>query len=180
MGLIFLKILESTSVTVAGFFGLNRVVSTAFSNINSVKVSSKKAKKIKAHILKGNHIVDNTNAEVIKYISNTVMPKLNEERALLKINYSLFLKNIDNSHTSYDYVFKYNKIFTEHYMLILNTELLADKLLTVSSQISISQNKLNSVIAERKKLSNDVDEIQELYILTSELNRILAQFETIQ
>lgn len=179
-GFNVIKILESTSVTIAGFFGLSRVAAGAFSNIKSVKISPRKAKKIKSHIKHGNPIVENTREQVQFYINTNVLPTLKNEHLLLKENYSKFLENIKNSHDSYNYYAEYNTIFIEHYKLILNTEKFAQNLLAVTNKISVVQNELSQIVDTRQKLESNVKNIHELYLLMNELNRTVAQFESLQ
>lgn len=154
------------------------MVSSAFSNIKSVKISARRASKIKEHINSGNSIVSNVSIQVQDYINNIARQKLKEENILLKENYQKFLENLNSSQDSYDYYLKYNTIFIEHYKLILNTEILANKLLEVTIKMELVQSKLNAIVQSRQKLDSDLDDIQELYIMINELNRILGQFET--
>lgn len=179
-GVDFVKILQDASVTIGSFFGLRNIISSAFVNIRrEVKISPKRAKKVKKHLQEGNRLINVFTKSVNIYIETHVDNKLDIEEKRIKGTYRKFLKSLESQPDSYEYYSRYNSIFIHHYRLMHHTGELSKQLKTLLPKLKKAYNQLIKNVEQRKKLDKEIKALQDLYLEVQKIRNTILQLNKI-
>lgn len=179
-GVDFVKILQDASVTIGSFFGLRNIISSAFVNIRrEVKISPKRAKKIKKHLQEGNKLINDFIKSVNIYIEHHIDNKLGIEEKRIKGTYRKFLKSLESQPDSYEYYSRYNSIFIHHYRLMHHTGELSKQLKTLLPKLKMAYDQLIKNIEHRKKIDKEIKAVQDLYLEVQKMRNTILQLNKI-
>ncbi len=163
------KAFKSTSESIVGIFGFKSVVSAIMPD-RTVEVSSVKKRKITRHFRNQSEQFRSSLNKVKVYIDAHLLPEINQSNVDIQRNVEKLFVSGDQSISSIDHYFTYNKYFIHLFQRVIDTRKLYQGISESISLILVTEAEIQRMTAERNKLNRD----------SKRLHRLAAEMEKIR